>query len=69
MRECCTREATVCSFRKGVGKDLLRRRLSQDLKEMRDPRMLTAEGRAFWAGETADVEACRGVEACCLHEE
>lgn len=34
--------------------------MSQDLKEMREPNALIAEERAFWAGETADVEACNG---------
>lgn len=34
--------------------------MSQDLKERREPRALTAEGRASWAGETADVEAAVG---------
>lgn len=54
----------VCSFRKGVGKGLLRRHLSQDLKEMREPRTLTAEGKPFWAGETADVEQGWRPAAC-----
>lgn len=34
--------------------------MSQDLKEMREPSTLIAEDSAFWAGETADVEACSG---------
>ena len=34
--------------------------MSQDLKGVRVPSTLIAEGRAFWAGDTADVEAPEG---------
>ena len=35
--------------------------MSQDLKEVRVPSTLIAEGRMFWAGETAEVVAGEGV--------
>ena len=35
--------------------------MSPDLKEVRTPSTLIAEGRTFWAGETAGVVAGEGV--------